>query len=602
MNDRLRSDVLAAASGDTAAFERLVTRHRRQVFALSRAWLRDQEAALDATQDTFIEAHLRLSDLREPERFPGWLRRIAVKQCDRRTRRPRRETPLEGAPEPAAALESSERDTERRLEAALEQLPVHERIVVALSYLAEASRADIAALLELTPTTVDKRLSRARARLRSILGEEPEAHPAPNWASFEDRIGLFLALRAGDATRVEVIADRRPELVEAPEQWTAAEALEGGFTLAHRATPLGVAAQLGDPALVARLLARGARPDTPCGCDAKDTPLFAAVAHGRLAVTEQLLAGGANPNLGNARGWTPLHVATLRGQSEVVQRLRAAGAAPQLRTTAGLGVEDLASAPLPPLRDGLTEGRPLETGIKALDLLAPLQTGMRVHVQGAADTGLTVLLSEVSANLRRQGIPVTWVSPGGPPWVRAELEVLAAGRGLDLVSPESAPPHTAWVIFAREGAEARAEAQLGALHGRSSLVLYVDPWAAVTRRARPTPELEAPWSAVWVTSPEWAAAGNYPALDPERTRSRATRSERHRGIADRFRSHPNPAAQAFLTQPFGVCAHETGWLGVQVSEAETLDGIEALLESPGRDPEGLRYVGRLPDGPELRGR
>ena len=57
-------------------------------------------------------------------------------------------------------------------------------------------------------------------------------------AVFGDRIQLFLAIRAGDVERAGAILDARPELLEADEQWTAEEALAGGFPFAHRVTPL----------------------------------------------------------------------------------------------------------------------------------------------------------------------------------------------------------------------------------------------------------------------------------------------------------------------------------------------------------------------------
>jgi DNA-directed RNA polymerase specialized sigma24 family protein len=48
--------------------------------------LSDFHLAEEATQEAFIEAYQHLRSLRSPDAFPGWLRRIVFKQCDRITR------------------------------------------------------------------------------------------------------------------------------------------------------------------------------------------------------------------------------------------------------------------------------------------------------------------------------------------------------------------------------------------------------------------------------------------------------------------------------------------------------------------------------------
>jgi len=51
----------------------------------------DSGLAQDVAQEAFIDAYLSLGKLREPAAFPGWFRRIVLKQIDRvqRRRRPR---------------------------------------------------------------------------------------------------------------------------------------------------------------------------------------------------------------------------------------------------------------------------------------------------------------------------------------------------------------------------------------------------------------------------------------------------------------------------------------------------------------------------------
>ncbi|HRX81239.1 MAG: sigma-70 family RNA polymerase sigma factor [Planctomycetaceae bacterium] len=68
--------VLAAQGGDRHAFGQLFERFERTVFAISLRRLRDFNEAQELTQDVFVQAMTKLDQLREPERFAGWLRSI----------------------------------------------------------------------------------------------------------------------------------------------------------------------------------------------------------------------------------------------------------------------------------------------------------------------------------------------------------------------------------------------------------------------------------------------------------------------------------------------------------------------------------------------
>ena len=94
------------------------------------------------------------------------------------------------------------------------------------------------------------------------------------------------------------------------------------------------AAQEGDGAAVARLLAAGADPNalvtrrTPLGEVVRVTPLVAAAARGRVEVAMLLLEGGADPSRANSDGnGTPLMVAAQSGHLELLRLLLARGAA-----------------------------------------------------------------------------------------------------------------------------------------------------------------------------------------------------------------------------------------------------------------------------------
>src|SRR5919199_3074206 len=71
------------------AFDELVRRFQDMAFACAYAALCDFHLAEDAAQEAFVSAWRKLSQLREPEAFPGWLRRVVLTECGRLRRKRR---------------------------------------------------------------------------------------------------------------------------------------------------------------------------------------------------------------------------------------------------------------------------------------------------------------------------------------------------------------------------------------------------------------------------------------------------------------------------------------------------------------------------------
>ena len=80
MNDiELIALVREAQAGNRDAFDRLVVRTEAMVFSVVLRRLRNRSEALEVTQDVFIQVLRKLRQLREPERFEAWVRKIADK-------------------------------------------------------------------------------------------------------------------------------------------------------------------------------------------------------------------------------------------------------------------------------------------------------------------------------------------------------------------------------------------------------------------------------------------------------------------------------------------------------------------------------------------
>jgi len=170
--EEVKSLVERSRSGDLDAFGQIVRRFQDMAYGFAYSILGDFHCAEDVAQEAFIDAYRQLADLRKPEAFPGWFRRIVFKYCDRVIRRKRAQTaPIDDAMPIAAndagpARIAEGRELEERVLDAVRALPGHQRTATTLFYINGYSQKEIAAFLEVPVTTVKKRLHDSRKRLR----------------------------------------------------------------------------------------------------------------------------------------------------------------------------------------------------------------------------------------------------------------------------------------------------------------------------------------------------------------------------------------------------------------------------------------------------
>ena len=169
----------AVLTGDDAAFNTLVQRYQKGVHALTWRKIGDFHYAEEITQDTFLQAYKKLSTLRNPDQFAGWLYVIANRLCIDWNRKQKpatqslEDTSVKEIEESAYARYISEKQEtkvrERRyeiVEQLLARLPESERTVVTLHYLGEMTAREIGKFLGVSVRTIDSRLHRARKRLQ----------------------------------------------------------------------------------------------------------------------------------------------------------------------------------------------------------------------------------------------------------------------------------------------------------------------------------------------------------------------------------------------------------------------------------------------------
>src|SRR6202158_2766601 len=73
--------VRAAQSGDMAAFEELVARHRDKIFARAYSMMRNEEEAIDLSQEAWVKGWQRLRQFQGESSFGTWMTRIVINLC-----------------------------------------------------------------------------------------------------------------------------------------------------------------------------------------------------------------------------------------------------------------------------------------------------------------------------------------------------------------------------------------------------------------------------------------------------------------------------------------------------------------------------------------
>src|SRR4026207_456515 len=143
-----QSLIQRAQKGDHAAFAALVDEHQHYVYNLALRVVKDENEALDLTQETFVRAWTALPNFRRQSQFRTWLYRIVTNLCYNRLPGLRRsladlgDDVMEEIPEtnfnsPAHEFESSE--TRTHLYTAIDSLGANYKLLITLRYQSELS-------------------------------------------------------------------------------------------------------------------------------------------------------------------------------------------------------------------------------------------------------------------------------------------------------------------------------------------------------------------------------------------------------------------------------------------------------------------------------
>ncbi len=168
--------------GDEQAYTELVIRYRDKLMTFVFRFVNDIEQAEDIIQDTMLKLYTHKHYYRNIAKFSTWIYTIAgnLAKTELRKKKTRKVTNIsQMGPEdrdyelPSVAPETDEvvqsEYIEKKIQAAIQNLPLHFRTVTILRDIQELSYEEISKIVEVPLGTVKSRINRARLQLQNEL-------------------------------------------------------------------------------------------------------------------------------------------------------------------------------------------------------------------------------------------------------------------------------------------------------------------------------------------------------------------------------------------------------------------------------------------------
>lgn len=180
--------VARAGQGDGDAFAQVYQASFQHVYYTAKKILRDEQQAQDITSEVYITAYQKISQLRDPGAFMGWLRQITAYKCANHMQKKKEvlyapaggEDDDSGLPDveadiseqPDAVLEKA--STKQIILDIINKLPEERRAVVLMFYFQQLTIPEIAAATGKAEGTVKSALNAARKQIKMAVEKEEE--------------------------------------------------------------------------------------------------------------------------------------------------------------------------------------------------------------------------------------------------------------------------------------------------------------------------------------------------------------------------------------------------------------------------------------------
>ncbi len=172
--------VLAAMAGQRLAFQQLMALYEEKIYRMIFFRIRSRLDAEDICQDVFIQAFKSIKRLKDPERFSGWLFRIAANRIKDHYRKKRVRAIFSFLPdverdadqvtvneEGSGAMENIERrEFWEKVNAMLERLSQMEQEVFLLRFFDDLGIREISEVINKSQSTVKTHLYRALKKFK----------------------------------------------------------------------------------------------------------------------------------------------------------------------------------------------------------------------------------------------------------------------------------------------------------------------------------------------------------------------------------------------------------------------------------------------------
>lgn len=150
---------------DETSFSELMQYHGKSLYKIAKAILKNDDDVADAMQDTALTCWNKITTLEKEEYFKTWLIRILINNCRQIHRKKRQWLPMEHIEDM-----QTQRDDYNFVEwqELLNTLSKKYREVISLHYAEGFKVNEIAQILDISESTVKRRMAKAREKLKEI--------------------------------------------------------------------------------------------------------------------------------------------------------------------------------------------------------------------------------------------------------------------------------------------------------------------------------------------------------------------------------------------------------------------------------------------------
>ena len=172
---------------DHKAFAELMEKYQRMVVTTCRGFVASYHEAEDLAQDVFVELYESLPGFRKESKLSTWIYRIAVNKSLNHLRKKKREASIfnlnlfhkgdgKDTSFQIVSTDDAEADysivsseNKRLLKEAINKLPENQRVAIILSKYQDLSYKEIAEVMDVSVSSVESLLFRAKTNLRKYL-------------------------------------------------------------------------------------------------------------------------------------------------------------------------------------------------------------------------------------------------------------------------------------------------------------------------------------------------------------------------------------------------------------------------------------------------